>query len=129
MPRKPKDPPHFQVCKHTFKDPDFKRLSKVSQLLFVHLCYLRNCHGDKTNSHSFYRSDLNLIADTGYSRNTLKDCIAELISAGFITTECKLSGRKRESITYHLMDRIKKETKPDKDALKNQPIFEVDFDW
>lgn len=127
MPKKkirPKAPPKqeafFMISHGPFTDPKFVALKPTAQILYVHLCRLRNiCNGKKkTSDHSFWRWDSTLMLETGLTRSTLYRARDDLASSGFIFVEKEGRGKPP---TYTIIDLLYEEemTKHrDKDSLK-----------
>lgn len=111
----------FQLSHTVLDEPTFKILSFSAQLLFIRLCKLRNRLGDASLDQSFWRTDRQLLADTGFTRNTLKASRLELIDRGFLVWISRLDESRRFGPRYYLMDDIH-EREADSDALKRQDL-------
>ena len=95
---------YFPISHLLLEDPNFKKLQPNSQMLFIFLCRLRNRYGNRKDDMSFWRTDSQLISDTGFSRNQLKRARKGLIKAGFLWWASYLNEAKQFGPRYVLMD-------------------------
>ena len=86
-PKKQKDQPFFKLSHVTISSPEFKSLPLSAQILFMHLCRLRNqlCKGANHNLNmTFWRWEKDLIKDTGLTHSTFHSARKALVENNFI---------------------------------------------
>jgi len=72
----------FKFPHNVLEENKFLLMQKSSQLLYLHLCKLKNRLGD-----NFYRSVDTLSKDTNFNRNTIKKAKKELVKNLYIDVE------------------------------------------
>ena len=103
-------PDKFVMVAHaTLEDPHFKKLPESAKVLFVYLCKARNRYGDESDDFSFWRTDLQLIQATGFSRNQLKRARKALIENNFIWWASYLDEGKKYGPRYVICDTLFKD--------------------
>ena len=73
----------FFIPHNVLEEDKFLNMTLSAQILYIHLCRLRN----RLNTKRFYRSIGTLERDTGLHRNTLTKAKKELIKAQYIGVE------------------------------------------
>ena len=63
----------------TLDDPDFKKLQPISRLCYLYVAKYRN-----SKTHECWPGQLTLADDLGVSLRTVKRCISELLTSGFL---------------------------------------------
>lgn len=111
----------------------FKDLPLTTQMLYVRLCRLRSEYRDHLMDDSFWRTDLQLIRDTGFSRNALKSARNQLVERGYLVwmSHLDFNEGKSRGPRYYVLDDIYK-NKKDKDALSqngNNPLLDSQEWW
>jgi hypothetical protein len=87
------------------ESPQFKSLSYAAQAFFDVLCRLRNRLRCSDEDESFWRSDLQLMRDSGMPRNTMKRARQELVDGGFLHWQSPLREKHKEA-RYYVLDDI-----------------------
>jgi hypothetical protein len=100
-------PDKFVMVAHaTLEDKYFKALPESAKTLFLYLCKCRNRLGNPEDDFSFWRTDQQLITDTGFSRNQLKRSRKALIGGQFIWWASYLPEGKSKGPRYIIMDTL-----------------------
>ena len=84
---------------------EYKRLSYAAQAFFDVMCRLRNRYRSSEEDESFWRSDMQLMRDSGMPRNTMKRARQELVEGGFLHWQSHL-GEKHKEARYYVLDDI-----------------------
>lgn len=109
-------PGYFMVSHDTLTDTGFLKLPLSAQMLYIHLCRLRNRYTNGNNwtpDRTFFRHDTQLAKDTGMSVRTI-------IRARKCLSEARLTAYNPIDATYTLTDSLYKreqEQYRDADAL------------
>lgn len=109
--------PYFRISHSVLEERAFKKLPASAQVLFMHLCRLRNRLKDKRKDNSFWRTDQQLLRDTGLHRRTLLRAKIALVRHGFMYCVSYLDEVKRFGPRYYVLDNVYS-IPDDKDALK-----------
>ena len=108
MARKHRNKPDISIPKylksHEVTDSfAYLSMSLAAKVLFDVLCKLRNRLRNSNEDDSFWRSDGQLILDSGLCRNALKRARHELISRGFLHWQSLLTDKHHEP-RYYILD-------------------------
>lgn len=91
----------FFVPHNVLEEAKFIGLSLSAQMLYIHLCRIKNRMG---GNEKFYRDIRTLQKETGMHRNTLTKAKKELIKSQFIGVErdCYKASGNRSADVFHL---------------------------
>lgn len=98
-----KNEPHenfFRISHKTFESGVFKELKPGTKILYMTLCHLRNRFGNKDGV--FFRTDRDLVDDSGLAPATIAASKKELIQAGFLRWK---KGGPRRACRYQIWDK------------------------
>lgn len=90
----------FRISHEVFESKKFKSLNRGAKVLYMTLCHLRNRYGDKDGI--FFRTDRNLAADSGLSKNIISPSKQELIQGGFLRWK---KGGPRRACRYQINEK------------------------
>lgn len=93
----------FRISHKIVDSQQFKKLKPSSQILYLHFCRLRNRFAGG-NSGVFFRSDKQLVEDTGLSHFSVFTARHELLKKGFLRWK---QGRAHRACRYQVVDNIR----------------------
>jgi hypothetical protein len=99
MPKREPEENFFRISHAVVESPEFLSLKPSAVKLYVVLCHLRNRYADKDGI--FYRSDSDLVADTGMSKPTIVEARRELLQKGFLRWR---KGKSHTACLYQIND-------------------------
>lgn len=90
---------YFRLSHKVFESEFFRTLRPGSKILYMTLCHLRNRLGDKNGI--FFRTDRDLVIDSGLAMSTISESKQELIQAGLLRWK---KGGPRRACRYQIND-------------------------
>ena len=89
----------FRVSHRVFESENFRSLKPGAKVLYMTLCHLRNRFGNRDGI--FFRTDRDLMIDSGLAQSTISEAKQELIDADLLRWK---KGGPRRACIYQVAD-------------------------